>query len=73
MYHSKGDGNFSSSFDTLTMGSTSNIISAEVPIGLAFIVLGAVATAMPGKPSAASDFFVGNVLKTLVLCGGFVL
>lgn len=57
MYHSKGDGNFSSSFDTLTMGSTSNIISAEVPIGLAFIVLGAVATAMPGKPSAASDFF----------------
>lgn len=29
MYHSKGDGNFSSSFDTLSMGSTSNIISAE--------------------------------------------
>ena len=40
-------------------------------IGLAFIVLGA--AAMPRKPSAASIFFVGNVLKTLVLCGGFVL
>ena len=35
MYHSKGDGNFSSSFDALTVGSTSNIISAEVLISLA--------------------------------------